>query len=324
MQLVPAFVRKSPFIPEVDFSGVIEATGSSVSADLHRGTEVFGVLPVPFQSKTGSGTMAEYIVLPENMTLAKPTNMGLDEVAGIGLVGCTALSVLDKTRLKTGDSVLVNGASGGTGLAITQLAKDIVGKEGKVVAMCSGGNVHLVKSSGADEVVDYTKHDALHKHLAVEYASQPFDAIIDTVGVQPLYNGSPAYLKANGLFLNIGSGPGKDIGVGHLLGMVWSLAQNFLWPKILGGTPRVYGFVSAESNSKQLAKLKRLVEEGKLRIPIDSLWDMEDGLKVSHSSLRSSLATYSNDINRLMSESKAEGPKVKLLSKYELPKATYL
>ena len=281
MQLVPAFLRKSPAIPEVDFSGVIEATGSGVSADVHHGTEVFGVFPVPLQSKLGTGSLAEYLVLPENMTIAKPKNMGLDEVAGLGLVGCTALQVLENTKLKVGDSVLVNGGSGGTGLAIIQLAKDIVGSEGRVVATCSGGNVDIVKSLGADEVVDYTKHDALHEHLATEYVSKPFDAIIDTVGVQPLYTRSPAYLKVDGPFLNIGSGFGKDIGFANILGTMWSMAQNFLWPKLLGGTPRVYGFISADPNQKQLAKLKRMVEEGKLRMPVDSLWDMEDGLKVS-------------------------------------------
>ncbi|MCJ1242042.1 zinc ion binding [Varicellaria rhodocarpa] len=279
MQLVPAFVRKSPFIPEVDFSGVIEATGSGVSADVRCGAKVFGILPPPLQFKNGAGALAEYLVLPENLTVSKPKDMALDEAAGLALVGCTALQVLENSKLKAGDSVLVNGGSGGTGLAIIQLAKDMVGKEGRVVATCSGGNVDMVKRLGADDVVDYTKHDALHEHLRAEYTSTPFDAIIDTVGVQPLYTHSPAYLKADGLFLNIGSGFGKDTSVGSLLSVMWSMIQNLLWPKLLGGTPRSYSFISAAPDSKQLGKLKRLAEEGKLKMPVDSLWSMEDGLK---------------------------------------------
>ena len=282
MQLVPASVRKSPFIPEVDFSGVIEATGSGVRADVRRGAEVFGVLPPPLQ-KNGAGALAEYLVLSESLTVPKPKNMALDEAAGLALVGCTALQILENSRLKTGDSVLINGGSGGTGLAIIQLAKDMLGKEGRVIATCSGGNVDMVKRLGADDVIDYTKHDALHEHLRAKYTSRPFDAIIDTVGVQPLYTHSPAYLKADGLFLNIGSGFGKDTSVGSLLSVMWSMTQNLLWPKLLGGTPRSYSFINAAPNSKQLGILKRLVEEGKLKMPVDSLWSMEDGLKVSDS-----------------------------------------
>jgi NADPH:quinone reductase-like Zn-dependent oxidoreductase len=106
------------------------------------------------------------------------------------------------------------------------------------------------------------------------YSSEPFDAILDTIGVQALYNNSPAYLKPDGPFVNVG---GME-GIGTTL---WSGAKNLLWPQFLGGTPRKYIFQQTNPTQERSKYLVRLVEEGKLKVVIDQVFEMEDALQVS-------------------------------------------
>jgi NADPH:quinone reductase-like Zn-dependent oxidoreductase len=154
MQLCPMLFRTEPAIPELDFSGKIVAIGSEVpfSRGLSVGSPVFGSVPVRSHLRAGAGALAEYVVVGAETVVRKPENASFEEAAGLTVVGCTAVPLIQRANLKRGDSVLVNGASGGIGSMVVQLAKEAVGESGKVVAICSGRNLELVKSLGADEV----------------------------------------------------------------------------------------------------------------------------------------------------------------------------
>jgi NADPH:quinone reductase-like Zn-dependent oxidoreductase len=160
MQLCPFFLRSSPAIPEMDFSGVVVDAGEEAlkSDRIAVGDHVFGSIGVGEHIKAGSGALAGYVVVPIANVLRKPSNNATDaEAAGIGTAGCTAMALMERCGLKNGDSVLVNGASGGIGATVVQIARDLVGKNGRVVAICSGGNAEMVRGLGADEVCPSSK-----------------------------------------------------------------------------------------------------------------------------------------------------------------------
>ena len=267
--------------PEFDYSGVIISTGSAVRPSLRVGAHVFGVASIDSpQIKAGAGTLAEYVVFDEEFVAVKPEKVSWEEAAGLGVVGITALQFLDRSGLKEGESVLVNGGSGGSGQMIVQEAKRVVGPTGRVVATCSGRNAEMVKALGVDEVIDYMAHSSLHDFLVKSYSTRPFDAIIDTVGSQDLYTHSPAYLHEGKPFLNLGSGFTAEISLRDVLYMAWSMTSNYLWPRLLWGTPREYIFFGAKPDGVTLERLRQYVDEGKLKGVTDSVWDMEDALKV--------------------------------------------
>lgn len=155
MQLCPfKFIRSRPSIPELDFSGMVLAIGSSVPStrNLSPGALVFGSVPVHPHLTAGVGALAQYIVVEASSVVIKPSAISLEQAAGLGVSGCTALMLIARAELKAGDRVCVNGASGGIGTMVVQLAKNAVGSNGEVVAVCSGRNTELVKKCGADQV----------------------------------------------------------------------------------------------------------------------------------------------------------------------------
>src|SRR5437899_258471 len=131
-----------------DFAGIVEAVGKNV-ADFKAGDEVFGAK---------NGAVAEYVcVKAERAIVMKPNNVTFEQAGSVAVAGLTALQGLrDKGRIQAGQKVLVNGASGGVGTFAVQIAKAF-GAE--VSGVCSTRNVDLVKSIGADHVIDYTKED---------------------------------------------------------------------------------------------------------------------------------------------------------------------
>jgi NADPH:quinone reductase-like Zn-dependent oxidoreductase len=154
MQLTPFIFRHSPAIPELDFAGTVVATQSE-NPQLRPGTEVFGSISVSSHIRSGIGSLGEYIVVPISIVARKPSNATLESSAGLAVTGCTALLLIEKAGLETGNRVLVNGASGasgGVGWLVIQIAKHVVGESGKVVAICSERNHRVVKELGADEV----------------------------------------------------------------------------------------------------------------------------------------------------------------------------
>ncbi len=154
MQLCPFLFRTIPAIPEMDFSGSIVQVGQDVpkGRNLKSGSEVFGSISVGSHVRAGKGTLAEFVKVHAEDVCLKPDALSLEEAAGLPITGCTALALLDAVKLREGMSVLVNGASGGIGSLVLQMVKKEVGKSGRVVAVCSKGNIELVKGLGADEV----------------------------------------------------------------------------------------------------------------------------------------------------------------------------
>ena len=153
-----------------DFAGVVEAVGARVTR-WRPGDEVFGDLGF------ADGAFAEHVCLPAETPTRKPTNLTFEQAAAMPLAGCTALvAVRDAGRVRPGQRVLVNGASGGVGTFAVQIARSF-GAE--VTAVCRTGNIDLVRSLGAHHVVDYTTTD---------FAStgQRYDVVLDLVGNRSL------------------------------------------------------------------------------------------------------------------------------------------
>ena len=274
--VVPTFIRTSPSVPEVDFSGKIVAKGSDAGS-LSTGDDVFGVLQPGHHIKLGRGTLAEYVIVHRDEVVLKPSSVSFEEAAGLGTVGVTGYFVVSKSGLKPGDRVLVNGGSGGAGLALIQAAREIVGSTGTIITTCSSKNTELVKSAGADEVIDYTQHASLAAYLRSTYSATPFDAILDAVGTdQAVYNASPAYLAAGKPFLTIGTPMGDGLSLANVVRNIAIQLQNNAWPTWLGGTPRTWAFVdSAQAGPEFLRMVGKAVEEGRFRGRVDGVFAME-------------------------------------------------
>lgn len=127
----------------------------------------------------------------------------------------------------------------------------------------------------AYKVIDYSKHTALPEYLASKYGNRQFDAILDTVGSQQMYKQCPKYLKADGKFVNVGT-----VGNENQLGALWRWAKNTNVPSILGGVPRDFIMFSAPLSGEGAEYLAELVERGKLRVIVDSVFKFEDVLQV--------------------------------------------
>ena len=176
----PFFMRLMPgglFSPKnkilgADVAGRVEAIGSNVK-QFKPGDEVFGYLP----GATGRGTFAEYVCAKENLITLKPVNLTFEQAAAVPEAAMTALQGLrDKGNIQPGQKVLINGASGGVGTFAVQIAKAF-GAE--VTAVCSTRNLDMVRSLGADHVIDYMAEDFTQNGLQ-------YDLILAVNGYHPL------------------------------------------------------------------------------------------------------------------------------------------
>jgi NADPH:quinone reductase-like Zn-dependent oxidoreductase len=184
-RLFMGFSKPKVKTPGTDFAGVIEAVGSEVS-NFKIGDQVMAATDL------NCGAYAEYICLAsDEIIINQPENITAEEATGIIDGGVTALSFFtDQVTIKSGDQVLINGASGSIGTAAIQLAKEF-GAE--VTAVCSGKNAQLAKELGADYVLDYTKN-------GLENSVQKFDIIFDTVG-KLSYTKTKKHMKERSVFL---------------------------------------------------------------------------------------------------------------------------
>jgi NADPH:quinone reductase-like Zn-dependent oxidoreductase len=237
-----------------DVAGRIEGVGRNVQ-QLRPGDEVFGDI---FES--GLGGFAEYVSAREDAFVLKPANMTVDEVAAVPVAALTALQGLrDKGQIQPGQKVLINGASGGVGTFAVQIAKAL-GAE--VTAVCSSRNVDMVRSIGADQVIDYVEEDFTKKE-------QQYDLILAANGYHPIL----AYKRAL-------SPKGRYVMSGG------SMAQMFqamaLGPVIsMTGSQKMGNFL-ARANQKDLLFIKELLEAGKIVPVIDkrySLSEVADALR---------------------------------------------
>ena len=225
-----------------DFSGTVEAVGKSVKR-FQPGDEVFG---------GRKGAFAEYVSVPEDGSIArKPANVTFEQAAAAPIAGITALQALrDKGAIEAGQKVLINGASGGVGTFAVQIAKSF-GAE--VTAVCSARNVSMVRSIGADHVIDYNREDYTK-------GDRRYDLIIDMVGNHSLLENRHA-LTPTGTFVIVG-GPND----GRWLGpMTIPIKAVMLSPFV---EQKFLPFL-AQLNQKDLSILARLMREGKLTPVID-------------------------------------------------------
>jgi NADPH:quinone reductase-like Zn-dependent oxidoreductase len=226
-----------------ELAGVIEEIGKEVKL-FKKGDQVFG------QAGVTLGANAEYICLPEDGALAiKPKGLTFEEASSIPFGGNTAFHFLTKGNIRSGQKVLVYGASGSLGTAAVQIAK-YYGAE--VTGVCSATNEDLVKSLGADKVLDYTRENVLKN-------GQKYDTIFDTLGKSP-FSGSVKSLKKNGTYL-------------RAVNMALSSVVRGLWTSVTT-SKKVIGGIATE-RKENLVFLKGLIEAGKFKPVIDRTYPVE-------------------------------------------------
>ncbi|KAG2158438.1 NAD(P)-binding protein [Suillus bovinus] len=275
MSSVPNVLARRPLTPEHDLAGVVmDANGTEFSA----GDEVIGYIPVSLQSKTGQGALSEYTKLPAANLILKPSNISAIEACGLPVAGQTAYQALIGIgKLQAGQSVFINGGSSTVGMNAIYIAKAL---GAKVVTSASSRNEEFCRNAGADEFLDYTKRP-LHEHLVENPPSPKFDIIFDAVAlVDPaLYKHSNAYMKPKGIFISTGPWPdlkswGGSTGVSNM----FSLVGEIMKPSFLCGVNAKWTMVSVTHSPQDLAKLRDLMAEGKLKVAVDSVYGFEDVL----------------------------------------------
>lgn len=232
-------------IPGFEVAGHVEAVGTNVK-QLQPGDEVFGWC---------NGAMAEYVSVSEDALAPKPANLTFEQAAAVPISAFTALQGLrDQGQIEAGQKVLVNGASGSVGTFAVQIAKAF-GAE--VTGVCSTRNVDLVRSIGADHVIDYTQDDFTQR-------GQRYDVILDTVGNRSLSDTRRA-LTPRGSLVIVGGSGGP-----WLMGMGRSVRALMLSPFV---RQRLRAFVS-KPNTADLNVLKELTEDGRVTPVIDRTYPL--------------------------------------------------
>ena len=234
----------------VDFAGTVEAVGKNVT-QFKPGDDVFG---------GKGGAFAEYVCRrAEGAVALKPANITFEQAASVNIAGITALQGLrDKGKVQPGQKVLINGASGGVGTFAVQIAKSY-GAE--VTGVCSTRNLDLVRSLGADHVIDYTKEDFAK-------SEQRYDVILDNVPNHSLSE-CRRILTPNGKYVMIGGGgPNDSRWVGPFGRVIHTLVLSpFISQKM--------GMMMADANQKDLTVLADMMQTGKLKPVIDRTYKLD-------------------------------------------------
>src|SRR5688572_30863696 len=234
-----------------DVAGRIEAVGGRVEA-FRTGDEVFGA--------SRFGGFAEYVCVSERTVVAKPPNVSFEQAAASPTAACTALQAIGKKgRLRPGEKVLVEGASGGVGTFAVQLAKAF-GAE--VTAVCSTWNVEIARSIGADHVIDYSREDFTR-------SDRRYDLIIGVNAYRPLSDYARA-LESNGTYVMSGGGGAQ---------ILQAIFQGF-WLSKTGN--KTLGNVMATAKKADLLVVKELLETGKIKPVIErtcSLSEVPDAIR---------------------------------------------
>jgi NADPH:quinone reductase-like Zn-dependent oxidoreductase len=225
-----------------DVAGQVEAVGKDVTA-FRRGDDVFGLLD--------SGGFAEYLTAREGALVRKPSNLTYEQAAAVPMAGVTALvAVRDAGRVLPGQTVLINGAAGGVGTFAVQIARAL---GAKVTAVCSARKADMVRSLGADAVIDYASQDFTR-------GAEQYDVLVDIAGSRP-FSACRRVLAPKGAFVIVGGPAGRWLQpAGHAM---WTMAQRSLVSQriVLADT------VGCASKQQNVETLAALIEEGKV-IPV--------------------------------------------------------
>ncbi|MGB8958446.1 MAG: NAD(P)-dependent alcohol dehydrogenase [Candidatus Aminicenantales bacterium] len=239
------FGFRKPKIPILgsEFSGEVESVGKDVNR-FSKGDPVFGY------RGPRMGAYAEYLCMPENGVVApKPANMSYEEAASVPYGAIMALNVLRKANLQPGQKILVNGASGGIGPAVVQLARSHFGAI--VTGVCSTPRLEYVRSLGAEKVIDYTREDFIN-------SGETYDCIVDILG-KSSFARCQRSLKPNG----------RCFFVSFKMRQVFQM----LWTSMSGGRKAVC--VVSNEKAEDLTFLKDLIEAGEIKTIIDRCFPLE-------------------------------------------------
>ena len=237
----------------VDYAGTVEAVGKNVT-QFKPGDEVFG---------GRDGAFAQYVCVRQDRLIAlKPANITFDEAGAVDIAGVTALqAVRDKAKVQPGQKVLINGASGGVGTFAVQIAKSL---GADVTGVCSTRNLDLVRSLGADHVIDYTKEDFTK-------SDQRYDVIIDNVASRTLSE-CRRVLTPNGKYVLIGGGSGaKD-----WQGLFGPMTRAFKIMATKRFVSQEMGMMLTDPKQKDLTDLADLMQSGKVKPVIDRSYKLSD------------------------------------------------
>jgi NADPH:quinone reductase-like Zn-dependent oxidoreductase len=242
-----------------DVAGQVEAVGKAVTK-FQQGDDVFGSL-----FGQGFGAFAEYVSVSDDFLELKPANLSFEQAAAVPLAALTALQGLrDHGRVAPGNKVLIIGASGGVGTFAVQIAKSF-GAE--VTGVCGARNVHMVRSIGADHVIDYTQEDFTE-------GGQRFDLVFETAGSH-----SPSEIRrvltSKGTLVLIGHGGSEGRWIGPLGRLIRALVlSRFVSQRMVSYTGKPN--YSSGPNERDLATLKDLIEAGKMTPVIDRTYSLSE------------------------------------------------
>jgi NADPH:quinone reductase-like Zn-dependent oxidoreductase len=246
-RLMAGFGRPKVSVRGRDVSGTVEAVGSSVKG-FQPGDEVMGI---------AEGSFAELAIGRPDKLVPKPARLSFEEAAAAPISGLTALQVIrDEARVQAGQTVLVIGAAGGVGTLAVQIAKAF---GARVTGLCSTTKMDLVRSIGADDVIDYTREDFAD-------GSRRWDVIVDTAGRRPLSQLRRALTRKGTLVIVGGDGGGRWTG-----GFFRGVLRGPLVSVFVG--QRLRGLVSKEKQ-EDLRALAELIEAGKVRPVIDRTYPL--------------------------------------------------
>ena len=256
MRASPFFIRfmQGLFKPTsgrvgADVSGTVEAIGSNVTA-FQPGDEVFGET----LKNNHYGSCAEYICAEEKYIARKPKGVSFEAAAAIPIAGITVYQGLrDHGRIQPGQKVLINGASGGVGTFAVQIAKAM---DAEVTAVCSTGKIDMVRSLGADHVIDYTKEDFTK-------TGQMYDLVFAANGDRPVRD-----------YLRIMNSKGTYACAGGSMRQLFQ--AMLLGPIITMGSGKMTCGVTSDMNSGDLESLAEMVVDGKVSPVIDRCYSLED------------------------------------------------
>ena len=259
----PILPYRPPFILGHDVAGTVVRVGSK-GRQFKPGDEIYA------RPRDGRvGTFAEFIAMNEADVASKPKNLSMEEAASIPLVGLTAWQVLvEKANLQKGQKVLIHAGSGGVGTFAIQLAKHL---GATVATTTSTANIDLVKSLGADIVIDYKKDD-------FEKVLSGYDVVLNSLGADTLEK-SLTVLKPGGKLISI-SGP-PDVAFAKEIGANWFLQQvmrllSFGIRKKAKRRRISYSFVFMRAQGEQLSKITSLIESGIVRPVMDRVFPFKE------------------------------------------------